>query len=513
ADPRRCAEDVAASEAAATTTPEYADLWAEASLHEALGARDERERGAGAPAQARIDAALKRMRKAARDADGPKKAAALRAIGLFGDKRAEREVMMATASRDPAVYREAAAAAVALDLPGVVAGLVARLVAGPHAAIAGRALALVGPRAVRELVQALPVTRGEGAVAPTAVAEARIFSGTVRAARALARLGPAATREVLPLFGSLGHRARVALARAFSSPRLVLGERSRPLLVGALETLCASGEAVGVQIVAHRAKAPSRGLLVAELERRLDDTREAIIDLVTQLGDRTTVLRAQTAIAAGGRARDDALELVETLLPASIGRRVTRIFLGDFPAEEPPHALDGWLEKCRSFDVGQLPFGDPMASVIDKVLLLRDVTLFAGLSGEELFPVAEIAAMEEIATGTEIVRQGDPSDDLFVLAEGSLRVVKDGVEVSRIGRGQAFGELGVLDGEPRAASVFADGPTRLLRIPRIELESLLDESPELARGIIRTLLGYVRRAGRPSLAVPEPIRSPTRDEE
>jgi len=513
ADSVRCGADLEATEATSQVDAEHADLWAEATLHEALGAKRERDGGAGPPAQARVDAALKRLRKAAKEADGPKKASALRAIGLLGDKRAEREVLLATGSKDPLVYKEAAIASVELELPGVVTNLVARLVAGPHAAIAARALALVGPRAVRELVQALPVTRGEGAVAPTAVAESRIFSGTVRAARALARLGPEASTEVLPLFGSIGHRARIALARAFSSPRLVLGERARPLLIGALETLVVSGESVGVQLRAHAATDGKAGLLVYELERRLDDTREAIVDLVTQLGDRTTILRAQTAIALGGRHRDDALELVETLLPPSIGPRVTKIFLGEFARDEAPRALDGWLEKCRCFDRRELPFSDPMASVIDRVLLLRDVTLFTGLSGEELFPVAEIAAMEEIADGKEIVRQGDPSDDLFVLAEGALRVVKDGVEVGRILAGQAFGELGVLDGEARAASVFADGPARLVRIPRVELEALLDESPELARGIIKTLLGYVRRAGRPSLANPEPVRTPTRTEE
>jgi hypothetical protein len=476
-----------------------ADLWGECVLHEALDARRARDAGGGAEAQARIDATLKLLRKAAKSEDGPQRAAALRSLGLFGDRRAEKEVMTATASKNAAVYREAATAAVALDLPGVVPGLVARLIAGPHASIAGRVLELAGPRAVRELIQALPVSRGEGAVAPTAVAEGRIFSGTVRAARALARMGPAASADVLPMFGGLGHRARVALARAFASKRFELTDKSRPLVEAALETLVTHGEVLSLQAAAHGAAgATGRGLLSSELARRIGDTREAVVDLVTSLGDRAAVLRARTALERGGRERDDALELLETLVPASVGSRVTRLFLGEVTRDEASRPLEGWLLKCRKFDARELPWSDPMLGVLEKVLLLRDVPLFAELSGEELYPVAEIASVTEVEQDDEVVKQGDPSDDLYVVVEGALRVVRDGTVVDHLGVGQAFGELGVLDGEPRSATVAADARSRLLRIPRVELEALLDESPELAKGIIKTLLGYVRRAGRPS---------------
>ncbi len=492
------------SRATETEAAACADLWGECALHEALAARRARDTGGGAGAQANIDAALKILRKAAKEDDGPKRASALRAIGAFGDRRAEREVMQATASKNASVYREAAIAAVALDLPGAVPGLVARLVAGPHAAVAGRVLELAGPRAVRELVQALPVTLGEGAVAPTAVAEGRIFSGTVRAARALARMGPAASAEVLPLFGGLGHRARVALARAFASTRFQMTEKSRPLVEAALETLVTHGEVLSAVAVTQATGSDGgRGLLKSELPRRIEDTRGAIVDLVTSLGDRAAVLRVRAALESGGRSRDDALELLETLVPASVGRRVTRLFLGEAPLAQSPRGLDGWLEKCRKFDARELPLSDPMLGVLEKVLLLRDVPLFAELSGEELYPVAEIASLSEIGPDDQVVKQGDPSDDLYVVVEGTLRVVRDGADVDRLRAGQAFGELGVLDGEPRSATVVAEARSRLLRIPRVELEALLDESPELAKGIIKTLLGYVRRAGRPGPPTPE----------
>src|SRR5205823_11790221 len=121
---------------------------------------------------------------------------------------AEREILRAMSSADPAVFAEAARAAVLVDAQGAITTLVARLATGPHVRATARALTAAGPRAVNELLAALPTTRGEKAILPTAVASERSVSGTIRAARVLARLGPEACARVLDRFGDLGYRAR-----------------------------------------------------------------------------------------------------------------------------------------------------------------------------------------------------------------------------------------------------------------------------------------------------------------
>jgi len=126
------------------------------------------------------------------------------------------------------------------------------------------------------------------------------------------------------------------------------------------------------------------------------------------------------------------------------------------------------------------------------VIVLRESPLFAGLSGEELYPVAEIAEPVMVAAGAAVVREGDPGDALFVVASGRFSIVKGKAALRAIARGGTFGELALLDGAPRAASVVAESDGHLLRIPRAEFEALLDESPELSRGVIRTLLGHLR---------------------
>lgn len=138
-----------------------------------------------------------------------------------------------------------------------------------------------------------------------------------------------------------------------------------------------------------------------------------------------------------------------------------------------------------------------MFGVLEKVLILRDSSLFVGLSGEELYPVAEIAVSRQLRAGETVVRQGDPGDALYVVAEGTFSIVKSGGAkgesvLRSLSAGEVFGELALLDGSPRAATVRASTDGAVLRIPRAEFEALLDQSPELARGVIRTLIGHLR---------------------
>jgi CRP-like cAMP-binding protein len=133
-----------------------------------------------------------------------------------------------------------------------------------------------------------------------------------------------------------------------------------------------------------------------------------------------------------------------------------------------------------------------MLAVLEKVMILREASLFTGLAGEELYPVAEIARDAAFGAGEIVVREGDPGDALFVVASGAFEIQKAGKRLRELGAGAVFGEMALLDGSPRAATVMASSEGRVLRIPRAEFEALLDESPELSRGVIRTLLGHLR---------------------
>jgi CRP-like cAMP-binding protein len=133
-----------------------------------------------------------------------------------------------------------------------------------------------------------------------------------------------------------------------------------------------------------------------------------------------------------------------------------------------------------------------MISIIDKLLALRESTLFGLFEQQDLLAVGEVSEHVRAPAGDVVVRQGEPGDELYVVMSGRVAILRDDKLVTELERGGVFGELALLDGEPRAATVIAKTDTELLRVRRCEFEALLDDSPALARGLIKTLLGHLR---------------------
>lgn len=111
-----------------------------------------------------------------------------------------------------------------------------------------------------------------------------------------------------------------------------------------------------------------------------------------------------------------------------------------------------WLRRLDSLASGRA----------EDVELLRRVPLFAAMSLVGLERLAQSAGTEEVRPGDVVVRQGEPAASFYVVAAGAATVSRDGAEVRRLGPGDAFGEIALLEPGPRTASVTATAPTRLL---------------------------------------------------
>jgi CRP-like cAMP-binding protein len=98
--------------------------------------------------------------------------------------------------------------------------------------------------------------------------------------------------------------------------------------------------------------------------------------------------------------------------------------------------------------------------------------------------------------GTFIAREGDAGNELLVIVDGEVGVVTEGTEIARCKRGDYVGEMAVVDGEPRSASLVARGTVRALRIGRRELETILRERPETSHAMLVVLTRRVRELSR-----------------
>ena len=129
---------------------------------------------------------------------------------------------------------------------------------------------------------------------------------------------------------------------------------------------------------------------------------------------------------------------------------------------------------------------------LDRMLFLRRVPLFQGLAPEDLQRVAATAAERFFAPDEPLVVEGDVGDELMVIVEGSVRILRaeNGTQrlVRRYGAGDHIGELAALRDAPRAASVIADEPgVRGLVIGGQSLRAILRERPEAAMAMLATL--------------------------
>ena len=155
---------------------------------------------------------------------------------------------------------------------------------------------------------------------------------------------------------------------------------------------------------------------------------------------------------------------------------------------------DDWVRECARY---ALDFGETKMdtistlSLMDRIIFLKRVPLFATLSSTDLKQVAAIASEEVFPDGEVIAHRGEQGDAMFVLVSGEVRVCieNEGVEteLARRRSGEYVGELSIINREPRNATLIASGDVRALCIDQKTFEGLIRERPEVSLFIIQVL--------------------------
>ncbi len=133
-----------------------------------------------------------------------------------------------------------------------------------------------------------------------------------------------------------------------------------------------------------------------------------------------------------------------------------------------------------------------MPGVDPKLDLIRSVPLFTGFGRREIERLGQLADEIDVADGTVLMREGATGHELFILVDGSVRVERGGRLIAERGPGSILGEIALVDGGPRTATVTAGGPARLLVIGHREFNTLMDEFPDVRLKVLTTLAMRVR---------------------
>ena len=435
-----------------------------------------------------------------RSPDRDQRAAAAGVIGRLGLPALSRHLRELLLDHEPEVRRAAVRAAASAPAPVLAAALLAQLSEPRLARPACTALAAIGEAAT-----------------PAMATLYRSASSNRRVRRhildTLARIGGDRALELLSK-ASLEAEPRLAL-RAARALHAHGGDVDEAASNGLVERV--SGCVHDLLSLQHRvlAEGDLGALLLAALEDDLRCARERLVLALLGKHPQADVPGlARDLFSAEPSRRSYALELLESRLPHPHRALVAQLLESEPPApgikSSAPAFLDAvndsdglslWTRQCAAAAMSeasgaQHSKGDTaVMPVIEKVMVMRSVTLFADVPGELLAELAEFARELEVNTGTEVIREGETGSTLYVVVDGQVEVTRNGQRLAVIGARDVFGELAALDPEPRSATVTALEDVRLLSLDQEHLEALMADDIDILRGILRTLCRRLRAAG------------------
>lgn len=128
---------------------------------------------------------------------------------------------------------------------------------------------------------------------------------------------------------------------------------------------------------------------------------------------------------------------------------------------------------------------------------LKNCFLFKGLSDESLAAVAQKTSTRSLAQGDVLMRRGEAGNSLFVINEGWFKIVTEDTQggeliINKTAPGETLGEMALLDEAPRSATAIALTPARVLELKKDAFYEILDQRPDVALTVIRSLSGRLR---------------------
>jgi hypothetical protein len=219
------------------------------------------------------------------------------------------------------------------------------------------------------------------------------------------------------------------------------------------------------------------------------------------------------------RERADALEVLSNLGDRHASQLLA-LLLEDDPLEEKRPALEGlvilpsgleevlaeasgsgdrWL-RLASNRYGQLEEGTAAErEIMERLLALQSVPLFTHLSLEQLEVINKLLQEVTYLVDEVIVREGEPGHELYVLVEGEVQFFKayDSPAQEKLATMQPvgyFGEIAILDNEPRSVTVIASADSRLLTLAGARFKELILQAPEISFEVFPVLIARIRAA-------------------
>jgi CRP-like cAMP-binding protein len=130
----------------------------------------------------------------------------------------------------------------------------------------------------------------------------------------------------------------------------------------------------------------------------------------------------------------------------------------------------------------------------ERAALLKGVDLFSGCSSQELRRLASLSTEVDAPSGTVLAQEGEPGNEFFIIVSGQAKASRNGVTLAALSPTAFFGELALLDGGERTATVVAETDLRLLVLSRAEFRELCRSYPSVMNKMLVELGARLRKA-------------------
>jgi hypothetical protein len=437
-------------------------------------------------------AARDRVRMLAASNDPADRVLACRIVSEAPDPALSEEVESLTSDSDAGVRRSA------LDACGKTSGRAVKI-----------ALDRIADRHLTTSVAAVLVAAGDDAVAA--------IRGTLSGLQDVALI-----QRLLRICGRIGTGAATSLVRQYLrhnderireqalASLVAAGYRAEPEEWEAIETMIRADAAEAMEELSllHALGATAQvALLRSALQIEVERARNRILLQLALISDPEAIADARRKLSSTSRQRR---AVAEEFLEEAIPSHLRQVLLPVMHDSQRAAKLDvdavcrrivsgttftPWTVMCATHTLAKIHSteeNEMTQLTIDKVIVLKSVDIFSQTPDDLLAQVSEELETLEISRGETIFLKGELGDSLYIIVSGSVRVHDGEKTIAVLREHQVFGELAVLDPEPRSASVTAETDVRLFRLDRDDLFELLPEHTEIVRGIFRTLCSKIR---------------------
>ena len=467
------------------------------------------------------------------DPDASVRAAAAALLTKTTDDPRARETLMSMSAGDDDEWRIAAMEALQAG-DGFGMQLAARRLSDLNPAVRRAAVAAVGrldgDAAVESLVRAL--ADDDAAVREAAALALEKLHGGLGRRLSLALTDPALERGALDALGRLPLEDPDGVRRYAEAQRDLAGQYGelwRGLADEADERLALAAACLRHRAVEHAFNCVRASALLGDreafdvalenLESRDRDQVAGALETLETAGDPELVRPLISLWEADDKAKRDPAHVVRVMLSegdswlracgavaaGALGDSILHALIEEATRSDPDPVVRqtaAWILKGGTMEtVTTLP-------LMERVLFLRKVPLFAELSPPDVKRVAEVATERAFPDGAVIAESGEWGDEMHVVVSGVIRVVVEGTgghpEIARRHPGDYVGEMSIITGEPRMASLVTAGDVRTLSIDRKRFERILLERPQASLAVMRGLCLRLQEAHRQA----DPAASP-----